>query len=393
MYGLAQDLASRQNGINLAVVMYSEAHGYEDFCVKGIRYFLIPKGVSVGARANYWCEIVSSHSPDVVHLHGTEFDFGLTLMRQFPGLKYVVSIQGLVSQCYRYYLHGLSAVDVIFSVTIRDLLRRDTLIQARRRFLRRSYAEREYIQRANLVLGRTDWDLAHVKAIRPSVAYMHSNESLRDSFYGERKWNRASCEAFSIFLSQASYPLKGLHQVLKALPLIAGEFPHVKLRVAGPDFISANGFVARLKLGGYAYYVRKLIKKLKLRAHVEFIGPLSADEMRDEFLRAHVFVCPSSVENSPNSLGEAQILGVPVVSSYCGGVPSMVTDGESALLYRFEEPEMLAARVVKIFSSDALANRLSAAGQQEAKVRHDRVKNVEVVEKAYLTTSDPPSSN
>lgn len=386
MYGLARDLACRTEGVQLAVATYADVPAFRDFCIKGIRYYLIPLGVPENVQEKCWSEIVSTHTPDLVHIHGTEFEYGLMLMRSFPKLRYVVSVQGLVALCYRYYLHGLSFLDVIASVTIRDLIRRDTLFQAKRKFLRRSEVEREYIARATVVLGRTDWDRAHVVAMRPSVVYMHCNESLRDPFYGTKLWLRSSCDSFSIFLSQASYPLKGLHQVLKALPFVAAKFPSVKLRIAGPDFISAKGLGARLRLGGYARYVRKLIKKLALEEYVTFLGPLGAEAMRDEYLRAHVFVCPSSIENSPNSLGEAQLLGVPVVSSYCGGVPSMVTDGVSALLYRFEEPEMLAERVTSIFSSDSLADRLSMAGRREAGIRHDRVKNVEVLEKAYSET-------
>lgn len=47
--------------------------------------------------------------------------------------------------------------------------------------------------------------------------------------------------------------------------------------------------------------------------------------MIEQYLKAHIFVCPSSVENSPNSLGEAQLLGVPCIGSIAGGIPSMLS--------------------------------------------------------------------
>lgn len=68
--------------------------------------------------------------------------------------------------------------------------------------------------------------------------------------------------------------------------------------------------------------------------------------MKQEYLNANVFICPSSLENSPNSLGEAQILGTPCLASYVGGIPDMMF-GNEGYLYRFEEIEMLAERFVK----------------------------------------------
>ena len=56
-------------------------------------------------------------------------------------------------------------------------------------------------------------------------------------------------------------------------------------------------------------------------------------------------------------MGEAQLLGVPVIASYVGGVPDMVTHGETGLLYRFEEVEMLAEGIRNLFMNMALALR------------------------------------
>ena len=81
--------------------------------------------------------------------------------------------------------------------------------------------------------------------------------------------------------------------------------------------------------------------------------------MCKRYLQSHVFVCPSFIENSPNSVGEAQLLGIPCIASFVGGVSDMVVDGETGLLYRFEEVEMLAAAVCRIFTDDKFAKRLS----------------------------------
>ena len=54
---------------------------------------------------------------------------------------------------------------------------------------------------------------------------------------------------------------------------------------------------------------------------------------------------PSSIENSPNSLGEAQLLGVPCIASDVGGVTDMIPNKECGIIYRFEEVELLAKHI------------------------------------------------
>lgn len=70
------------------------------------------------------------------------------------------------------------------------------------------------------------------------------------------------------------------------------------------------------------------------------MGKLTAGQMRDRYLASSLYVCCSALENSPNSLGEAMLLGMPCVSADVGGIPSMFTDGVDGILYRgFSERE------------------------------------------------------
>ena len=88
-------------------------------------------------------------------------------------------------------------------------------------------------------------------------------------------------------------------------------------------------------------------------------------------LKSNVYICPSSIENSPNSVAEAQILGIPLIASYTGGTPDMVTHGVSGYLYRFEEVEMLAALVCKVFDMEE-CSELSKNEIETASIRHDK---------------------
>jgi glycosyltransferase involved in cell wall biosynthesis len=102
------------------------------------------------------------------------------------------------------------------------------------------------------------------------------------------------------------------------------------------------------------------------------LGQLTAEKMADELTSANVFVIPSLIENSPNSLAEAMIVGTPTVSSFVGGIPSMVRDNETSLCFPPGDEKVMAERINMIFRDDMLAVRLSEEAQKTAHKRHDR---------------------
>lgn len=101
--------------------------------------------------------------------------------------------------------------------------------------------------------------------------------------------------------------------------------------------------------------------------------------MITEYLNCNVFVCPSSIENSPNSLGEAQILGVPCIGSYAGGIPDMMIGLES-YLFRFDDIDMLSYLLCRVFE-EKNNNNLNCITIAEA--RHDPIKNNNVLLDIY----------
>ena len=388
MYGLANQLATTEN-IQLAVATTYKGNELKTFDIDGIFYYLLPNVTSTSYPKNlesHWRNICTEFQPDVIHIHGTELSHGLACMRACPLLNYVISIQGLVSVYARYYLAGLSLSELLKNITFRDIVRFDTLFQAKNKFFKRGLFEQEYIQRTQHVIGRTRWDYAHTKTINPSVNYHFCNETLRDGFYTSPKWSIANKTDYTIFLSQASYPIKGLHQVLKAIVLLTKDFPDIKIRVAGQNITQTTTLMNKIKLSGYGSYIKKLINQLKLHDQVQFIGSLTEEQMIVEYLKAHLFICPSSIENSPNSLGEAQLLGVPIVASYVGGVPDMVTQGKTGLLYRFEEVEMLAEHMRNLFMNTTLALSLSKTGISVAEQRHHQTCNLQKIIEIYRLT-------
>lgn len=308
--------------------------------------------------------------PDIVHIHGTESSLGLSFLNACPQAKTVVSIQGLTSICHHYFNHGISFWQILKSCTLYALLRGTTLLHQKRTFRTKGENEVAIIKKAKHVIGRTGWDRAHCWAINPNAEYHFCNETLREEFYSGECWEYKNCNRHTIFLSQAWYPVKGLHMLLKAMPLILREYPDTVIRIGGINITSRKNIKERIRISNYGKIISGLIKKYNLKNNVQFINPLNALEMKEEYLKCNVFVCPSTIENSSNSLGEAQILGVPCVSSYVGGVADMIPDDACGKLYRFEEIEMLAKCIVDIFKESETFDNTTM--RRTAWARHSR---------------------
>lgn len=340
-----------------------------------IIYYVLPYGKG-NQRYNkeyesLWKEVAEIARPDIVHLHGTEYTHGLAYIQACGSDNVVVSIQGMKSANYYYYYYGLTKCEIYSHLTIRDLIK-GSIIKQYKIFKKQSEYEKLIIRSVKHIIGRTSWDRANTWAINPDAKYYFCNETLRQEFYDGSEWSYGNCHKHTIFLSQAGYPIKGLHQLLKAMPTILRYYPDTQIRIAGNDITNSKGIRNYIRFSGYGSIIRSMIRRFGLETHVTFIGQLNAVEMKQEYLKCNVFVCPSTIENSPNSLGEAQILGTPIIASYVGGIPDMMKH-DMEHLYRFEEVNMLAKLVCQVF--DDKDEQISM--KKVAMARHSQYGNAE----------------
>ena len=220
------------------------------------------------------------------------------------------------------------------------------------------------------VTGRTDFDREYVSRINPNIIYHFMNETLREEFYHD-SWNIDTIERYSVFLSQGNYPIKGLHYVLDILPELVEEHEETMLYVAGDVITAHKTLKDKIKISGYGKYLLSQIRKSKMEDHVKFVGALQPDKMCARYLKSHVFLCPSAIENSPNSVGEAMLLGVPTVGANVGGVHNLLTDNKDGFLYQPDKPQQMKAEILRIFNDDKLAMSLSSNARTHAARTHD----------------------
>jgi glycosyltransferase involved in cell wall biosynthesis len=382
MHSGAKALLNENKTMKLAVATLYSGKTIKTLSLNGINYFLLPRK-KLNSKYNlkleiYWKFVQQQFQPDIVHVHGTELPHGLAYVRACGNKNVVVSIQGLISVYEKYYYGGISKVSLLKKITIRDMVRFDTIFMQHSNMYNRGLLEKKTIQSVDHIIGRTSWDKTHIWALNPATNYHFCNETLRNEFY-QHKWELNKCEKHSIFLSQANYPIKGLQQMIGALPLIVRHYPDVKVYVAGNNFVTNRGW----RLNGYGKYINSLININGLGQKIIFTGNLSEKDMCQRYLNSHVFVCPSSIENSSNSIGEAQSLGVPCIASYVGGVSDLIIHNKTGMLYRFEEIEMLANEICEIFSNDILTLELSKNEREVALLRHDSQLNAKQQSRIY----------
>ena len=320
-------------------------------------------------------EILADYQPDMVHIFGTEFPHALAMVRSFRDPeRTLVGIQGLCCSIAAAYMADLP-YKVQKRVTFRDWYRRDSLEQQQHKFQIRARNEAHALHHTAHITGRTSFDRRITGEISPDAVYHKMDETMRTPFYSGR-WDPAAMEPGRIFLSQGAYPLKGFHYILEAMPLILEKFPDAHLCVAGNSIIGdtpnqKKKYPEPLWISSYGLYLKSLIRKYRLQDHVTMLGKLSAEEMKEQYLRCNVFVCPSAVENSPNALCEAMLLGVPVVAAKVGGIGDMVSDGEEGILFPAGRVTELAEGVETILVDTDVAVLLGESAARTAAIRHN----------------------
>ncbi len=145
----------------------------------------------------------------------------------------------------------------------------------------------------------------------------------------------------------------GIDLAINALPHLLKHYPGTRMIIAGT--------------GPEEDSLRSLAKSLNIDAHVEFCGRLSRQEVAELYRDADLMLNPTRVDNSPNSIIEALACGLPVVSTRAGGIPDLVTHGQTAYLVEPESSLALADASIEVLASTNLQTTLRSQGLEASK--------------------------
>lgn len=304
-----------------------------------------------------YLKIIEDFKPDLIQIFGSENDFGL--LCKHTDIPVVIHMQGCLPPYHNALMPvGMKRSDFLFKKGL-SLGYRFIGLRSEKAFRRKAEREIEIIQSCKYFLGRTEWDKSLIDLFSPGATYFHCEEALRDSFItSEKRW-KYSDEKKKTIISVISRPwYKGSDLILKTAALLK--------RFTDIDFEWKVYGIPEMKFFESVYGIR--VKDVNVRP----MGTATKEELVEAICSASCYVHPGYIENSPNSLCEAQFLGIPVLATYVGGIPSMVVNGKDGILFPANAPYTAASLIKKVTSDRVLAENLSKEAMTIAARRHNR---------------------
>lgn len=299
-----------------------------------------------------WASIIEDFMPDLIMIWGTEYANGYSVLKAAKNIPVLFFIQGVIGKIVEYPLGLLSMKDVVKRVGPVSAIKFLHFLKNHRAQFRQKEIEKKMVQQASGILTDNEWANAYYNIIAPNTQNFFYPLPVNSIFLqGERN----HVEKHSIFTVDGGNPAKGIFHLIKAIAIVKERFPDVKLYIPGRVPTKKPAFIYE---SPYYTYLRKEIKHLKLSSNVVFLGQQTQQEMKEHLLKCNIFVMPSSIENHSSSLREAMYMGVPCVSALVGSVAEFTVSGDNALTYRYEEEDILAAEIIKLFENDSYAYNL-----------------------------------
>ena len=179
------------------------------------------------------------------------------------------------------------------------------------------------------------------------------------------RWRLEACQRRTILFVGRFDRHKAGDVMLDAFREVARQIPDAELVFVGPDrgLRDDAGVVHSLP----TYLQRAL--PLETRGRVRVTGPLAAAAIGALRRQAYVTVVPSRYENFPVALVEALATGSPTIASDAGGIPEIVQDGVTGLLFRAGDPADLTAKLVSLFGAPERAAELGRRAAEDVAQR------------------------
>lgn len=145
---------------------------------------------------------------------------------------------------------------------------------------------------------------------------------------------------------------KGTYDLIEVLPEIFRKYPDAHIYFGGD---------------GEREQAERLCREKGIDGNVTFLGWVRDVEKEKYLKECSIYVLPTYHEGMPMSVLEAMSHGMAVVSTYVGGIPHLITDGENGLLCKAGDRAALQKRLEELLACPELRKRLGeAAGNKIA---------------------------
>lgn len=306
-------------------------------------------------------DVVKRSNPDLIHIHGTEERFGL-IADYVKDIPIVFSIQGLIAPYTEKYFSGMPYSEIEKYESKYDVIRNVSFKNEYKSFCYRAEREIGYLRKAKYIFGRTFWDKDVTLALNPERKYFVVNEMLRTPFH-TKQWNRSSFDSRKITLVStiSSGIYKGFETVLRTAFILKTysciDFEWV---IAGYNEKSKWVKIAS-KITGLNHH----------ELNIRLLGRVDAETLSQLLVDSDIYCHVSHIENSPNSVCEAMLVGMPVIATYAGGTASLLEHEKDGILVQDGDPYVFAGAIVELKNNFEMAKRLAEQGRARALQRHN----------------------
>lgn len=362
--------------IELGVAFHYGATDKKQFSIGKTKYYSFPypilsKGNNKGILSrwkhkieptdvvNYYLEVVNQFKPDIIHIFGTENAFGLLIDK--VNVPVVIQIQGNLSVYEKKWFSGVSNFNIFRYSSLSSLVQAYGIWHLFFLFEKRANREREIMKKCSYMVGRTNWDRRITKVLSPNRKYFHCDELLRSEFYTTKKWSKPNNSKFRLLSILSAMSYKGIETILETADLLK------KNNLLDVDWhiVGINGTEEIIQITERAFHLKFADYRIR------FLGNQGPEGLIEEFLHADCFIHPSHIENSPNSVCEAMLLGVPIIATYAGGTDSLITNGIEGVMIQDGDPYSLAGAIYELCQDEILMQRMSENAIKKAEKRHN----------------------
>lgn len=159
---------------------------------------------------------------------------------------------------------------------------------------------------------------------------------------------------------------KGIEYSIRAISQIVGTYSNIEYSIIGDGYLRTE--------------LEQLIQSLNLTDKVHLLGWKNQTEIVEILNQAHIFIAPSVTssngdQDAPvNTLKEAMLMGLPVISTYHGGIPELVQDGISGFLVPERNADAIAERLIYLIEHPEIWVHLGIAGRKFVETHYDNNK-------------------
>ena len=351
---LAHELLAKHPEIELGMAIpwhssiKDEKYGVTIYGIPTIKHAIINFQRKLNRQIEVMKSIVDDFHPDVIHIFGSEHTGGM--VATITDVPVVLHLQGILNFLQGAWLpYNLSWEKYIMMQPIQ--------FREKKGLTRGCKTEIRILQSCRFLMGRTEMDRRVSTILSPDSIYFYCSEMLRPDIYSSTKIWSYHHRNKRVITSVISSPIyKGGDVILKAAKVLK-EFLHFNFewRVYGVKDMKVWERLSHIKA---------------CSVNVVICGVVNADGLVEAITDSDVFVHPSYIENSPNTVCEAQVLGIPVIANDVGGTSSLIKHQESGILLPPNNPYMTASYIAELCTNEAMAKRIGERGRTIALKRH-----------------------